>query len=228
MNFYPLVFIVWMWSSLGHQSVSFVEKERSPSVDSLTSYIQEIWTHSSYKDTLSLELFQLAMKGYYHYGSFDSEIISIIDFSKPSNKKRLYVIDLKNNILLFHTLIAHGKNTGENKALYFSNKPKSLKSSLGFYKTAEIYYGKHGYSMRLDGLEKGINDNARKRAIVIHGAEYVSREFIKKHGRIGRSFGCPALPIAKTKDIIDVISNGSCLFIYSKNEDYFKSSKFLH
>lgn len=100
---------------------------------------------------------------------------------------------------------------------FFSNKHKSRKSSLGFFKTAETYRGKHGYSLRLDGIEKSINDNARDRAIVIHGADYVSRVFIKKYGRLGRSWGCPALPIEKTKKIIDLISGGTCLFINGDN-----------
>lgn len=195
--------------------------------DSINHHIYKIWSESILGDTISFELFSLAMKGYYSYESFHSEMLTIIDFSRPSNKKRLYVIDLKNQSLKFHTLVSHGKNTGENHAVHFSNKPKSLKSSLGFYKTAETYYGKHGYSLRLDGLEDGINNNARKRAIVIHGADYVSKNFIKKHGRLGRSFGCPALPITNSKDIIDIIANGSCLFIYSDDESYLNKSSFL-
>lgn len=142
------------------------------------------------------------------------KIVTLIDFSKASNKKRLWVLDIKNENILYHSLVAHGKNSGNLYAKKFSNKAGSNMSSLGFYKTAETYNGKHGYSLRLDGLETGTNDNARKRAIVIHGANYVSENFIKNHGRLGRSFGCPALPIDKSKEIINTIKEGSLLFIF--------------
>jgi hypothetical protein len=156
---------------------------------------------------------------------FDNEnLITIIDFSKPSTEKRLYVIDLKNQKLLYHTLVAHGKNSGMAEARKFSNTNRSLQSSLGIYSTAEIYFGKHGYSLRLDGLEKGFNDNARKRAIVIHGAKYVSTDFIKDHGRLGRSWGCPAIPTELTNEIIDLIKGGSCLYIYADDENYLDNS----
>ena len=156
---------------------------------------------------------------------FNNErLLTIIDFTKPSTEKRLFIIDLNNQELIHHTLVAHGKNTGLNLAESFSNTSQSLQSSLGFYTTGEPYYGKHGYSLRLDGLEEGINDNARKRAIVIHGAKYVSEDFIETHGRLGRSWGCPALPLEQTKEIIDLIKKGSCLYIYSDDENYLKNS----
>ena len=131
-----------------------------------------------------------------------------------SKKQRLWVIDLKNNIILFQSLVAHGRNSGNEFAGKFSNNPQSYQSSLGFYATGETYYGKHGYSLRLDGLEKEINNNARKRAIVIHGADYVSENFIKQNGRLGRSLGCPSLPMNISKEIIDTIKNKSGLFVY--------------
>jgi hypothetical protein len=124
--------------------------------------------------------------------------------------------------------VAHGKNSGENIADSFSNDSKSLKSCLGFFLTAETYTGKHGYSLKLDGLEPGINDNARQRAIVIHGADYVSASFAQQHGRLGRSWGCPALPTDRSKEIIDKISQGSCLFIYGNDPKYLKNSKILN
>jgi hypothetical protein len=147
-------------------------------------------------------------------GLIRNNILTLIDFSLSSNVKRLWVIDLSNNIILFNTLVAHGKNTGEEFATTFSNATSSFKSSLGLYVTGEIYTGKHGISLKLDGLDKGINDQARTRAVVVHGAEYVSNTFIKLHKRLGRSLGCPAIPVEFTEKIIQTIKNKSCLFIY--------------
>ena len=142
-----------------------------------------------------------------------SNILTIIDFDLPSTQKRLWVIDMDENKVLFHSLVAHGKNSGELNAESFSNENESYKSSLGFFVASETYQGSHGLSLKLDGLEKSKNDNARSRAIVIHGADYVSESFIKEHNRLGRSFGCPALPLELTKSIISTIKNKSCLFI---------------
>ncbi len=156
---------------------------------------------------------------------FDNEnLLTIIDYTRPSTEKRLFVIDLVNGRLLFHTLVAHGKNSGLNIAKIFSNTSNSLQSSLGFYTTGEPYLGKHGYSLRLDGLETGINDHARERAIVIHGAPYVSEDFIEAYGRLGRSWGCPALPTQLAGKIIELIKNGSCLYIHADDEDYLECS----
>ena len=147
-------------------------------------------------------------------GLIRNNILTLIDFSLSSNVKRLWVIDLTKNVILFNTLVAHGRNTGEEFATTFSNAAASFKSSLGLYVTGEIYKGKHGISLKLDGLEKGINDQARTRAVVVHGAEYVSNAFIKLHKRLGRSLGCPAIPVEFTEKIIQTIKNKSCLFIY--------------
>ena len=136
-----------------------------------------------------------------------------------SNSKRLWVIDLKNNTILYNSLVAHGKNTGEEFANSFSNASESNKSSLGFYVTGEIYQGKHGMSLRLDGLEKGVNDNARARGVVMHAADYVSQGFVKIHKRLGRSQGCPALPTEFTEKIINKIKDKSCLYIYYPNSN---------
>lgn len=155
-------------------------------------------------------------------------ILSIIDFSQPSCQKRLYVIDLDSYSLLFHTWVAHGRNSGGEKANAFSNKPSSHKSSLGFYLTGDTYRGKHGYSLRLEGLEKGINDNALRRAIVVHGADYVNESMASRLGYIGRSQGCPAISKALYRPIIDNIKEGSCLFIYYPSEKYLESSPLLN
>lgn len=164
-----------------------------------------------------MESFTKALEGFYSLkaqGKITKDILTLVDFSLSSNTKRLWVIDLSTNTILFHSLVAHGKNTGEEFANRFSNKAESFKSSLGFYITGEIYTGKHGKSMRLDGQERGVNDNARNRAVVMHGADYVSESFIKNHQRLGRSQGCPAIPVELTDDIIDAIKDKSCLFIY--------------
>lgn len=164
-----------------------------------------------------LESFKKALKGFYEMkekGFIKKDILTLIDFSLSSNTKRLWVIDLATNTILYNSLVAHGRNTGEEFANSFSNAAESFKSSLGFYATGEIYNGKHGKSLKLDGLEKGINDNARNRGIVMHAADYVSNFFIKAHNRLGRSQGCPALPSEITIEIINKIKNKSCLFIY--------------
>jgi hypothetical protein len=188
---------------------------------------KRLWVDCKLNGELSFEVFNMAIIGLHKLeGIKNKNIISIIDYSKPSTEKRFYLIDLDNKQLLYICFVAHGKNTGENKAENFSNKSGSLKSSLGFYVTAETYSGDNGYSLKLDGLEKGINDNARSREIVIHGAAYVSQDFIDKYGRLGRSWGCPALPSEISKDIIDKISDGSCLFIFASDRFYSENSKY--
>lgn len=169
-----------------------------------------------------LESFAVALKGFYalkEKGLIKKDILTIIDFSLSSNKKRLWVIDLISGNVLFNSLVAHGRNTGDEYASNFSNSNESYKSSLGFYATGEIYNGKHGMSLRLDGLEKGVNDNARARGIVMHAADYVSDSFIQNNHRLGRSQGCPAVPAGLSKEIISVIKDKSCFFIYHPSRD---------
>ena len=173
---------------------------------------------------LDYEIFKNAIKSLDELEFNNENLITIIDFSKPSTEKRFFIIDLKNQKLLHHILVAHGKNSGFNEAEKFSNTNQSKQTSLGIFTTAETYIGKHGYSLRLDGLEKGVNDNARKRAIVVHGAKYVSADFIEDHGRLGRSWGCPAIPVEFTSEIIDLIKNGSCFYIYADDENYLNNS----
>lgn len=155
------------------------------------------------------------------------DIITIVDFSKPSTQERLFVINLKNKKVILKSLCAHGRNSGENWAEKFSNKSESYESSLGFYIASETYQGNHGYSLKLDGQENGINDKARDRGVVIHGAEYVSNAFINSTGRLGRSQGCPALPMDKYEKIISLIKGGSCLFIYHPDKFYKSHSPIL-
>ena len=182
---------------------------------------------------LSRDAFDLAIKGLlklYAEGKLHNpDVLTIADYSQSSNKKRLYVIDLKNNKLLFNTYVAHGRNTGEEYAKSFSNDAGSLKSSLGFYISEEPVIGAHtGYSLLINGVEKGFNDNARKREIIIHAADYATGNFIKKNGRLGRSFGCPVLPPDLNKPIIEAIKGGTCLFIYNPDKDYLCSSILLN
>ena len=156
------------------------------------------------------------------------EVITIIDFSLPSDRERLWVLDIINKKVLYCCLVSHGRNSGDLRAESFSNVPGSNASSPGFYSTGETYQGKHGLSLALDGLENNINDNARIRTIVIHGADYVSSEFIKRHGRLGRSQGCPAVPADQSKEIINTIKGGSCLFIYAPVPDYTSNSQIIN
>jgi hypothetical protein len=157
------------------------------------------------------------------------DIIAIADYSQSSTQKRFYVIDLKNRKLLFNTYVAHGRNTGEEYARSFSNDEGSLKSSLGFFVTEQPMIGATaGYALQLQGVEKGINDNAQRRAIIMHAGDYVSESFIRQYGRLGRSLGCPTLPPALNKPIIETIKGGSCLFIYNPDNNYFAQSSLFN
>ena len=182
---------------------------------------------------LSREVFNLAIKGMKKLDSNgrlqNPNLITIADYSQSSNKKRLYVIDLKNKKLLFNTFVAHGRNTGDEYAKSFSNKEGSLKSSLGFYITEHPIIGSHtGFSLLLDGVEKGFNDNALRRAIIMHAADYATENFIKRFGRLGRSLGCPALPPNLNKLIIETIKGGTCLFVYNPDNLYLTKSSLLN
>jgi hypothetical protein len=180
---------------------------------------------------LNFEGMKLALSGFEkikkEYPDLSKKLLTIIDYSSPSTVKRLYVIDFKKDAIVFKSYVAHGKNTGLDHALSFSNNIQSHKSSLGFYITGNTYYGKHGYSLRLKGLEKEINDNALKRAIVMHSANYVSRDFINVHGRLGRSYGCPAIPVENHQYLIDLIKNNTCLFVYYPDIDYLSNSSYI-
>lgn len=173
--------------------------------------------NSNQFDLPTLGSFKEALKGYYSLkekGLLQRDILTLVDFSLSSNVKRLWVINLDTYTILYQSLVAHGRNTGEEFANRFSNTNSSNKSSLGFYLTGEVYNGKHGMSLKLDGLEKGVNDNARARGVVVHSANYVSTSFIKSNKRLGRSQGCPAIPTELLPEIVNTIKNKSCFFIY--------------
>jgi hypothetical protein len=216
-------FIILFWSL----SIPADKKEKEVEVINLPLQLyKEIGNPS-----MSFEAFDMAYHGWMKLKdslALNTNIITLVDFSQPSTEKRFYLIDIHNREVIYQNYVAHGKNSGTLKACKFSNIIQSYQSSLGFYKTGETYHGKHGLSLKLDGLEKGINDMARKRHIVIHQANYAEEAFIKKHGRLGRSFGCPAIPAANYSFVINKIKDGSLLFIYYPTKTYFENSSVLN
>jgi hypothetical protein len=186
--------------------------------------ITSLYTDCELTDKLDINVFKLALDGYNSIDAPNKNLLSIIDYSKPSNKKRFFIIDVENRKLLYQTLVAHGKKSGYLNATKFSNKYGSHKSSLGFFRTENSYFGIRGYSLKLEGLEKGINDNARQRGIIIHGANYVDERIANGNGVIGRSWGCPAVSKKISKEIINLLRGGSLLFIYADDEVYKEKS----
>lgn len=174
---------------------------------------------------LAFDVFEKAYIGYLNLQDKDrlfseSSVLSIADFNQSSKKKRLWIVDLKDTALILNTWVSHGRGSGGEMATQFSNTNNSHQSSLGFYLTGEVYYGKHGRSLRLDGMDAGFNDNARQRAIVLHGASYVSQSTIRSLNRLGLSHGCPAVPVELTDRIIDIIKNKSVLYIHADHPVY--------
>jgi hypothetical protein len=181
---------------------------------------------------LSRQAFEYAWTGYYKLRKkgilHRTGILSICDFSQSSANQRMYVIDVRNRRMLYRTYVAHGINSGDEFASSFSNQPESCKSSLGFYVTTQTYDGMNGLSLRIEGVDKGFNDNAGKRNIVIHGASYVSLRILHKYGVMGTTFGCPAIPDEMSSQIIPVVKNGSCFFIYYPSKKYLTQSPVLN
>lgn len=225
------LFALFVFLSMGFRPYRFhpavLPENRVPSEEKLGLY-----------DSLNLDEMGLSRKAYeYALAGFKKlvkegkiqkdNLLSILDFSLPSSKKRLFVLDLDLGVLVYNTYASHGKNSGKILPTSFSNNTNSNKSSLGFYVTGDTYTGKHGESLRLLGEEKGINDNALKRGIVMHSASYVDESIIEQQGFIGRSLGCPALPKDVYKNIIETIKEGSCLFIYSPDKYYVSHSKMI-
>ena len=176
---------------------------------------------------LSREAFRYAWYGF-REAEFSKPILAIADFSQSSRNKRLYVIDFSTNRVVLNTYVAHGRNSGQEFASKFSNLNSSYQSSLGFYRALNTYQGKHGLSLRLQGLEKNINDQALARAIVLHGADYVSEDFIRQRGRLGLSLGCPAVSQAEHEHLIKLLRDGAGLFLYYPDANYLTHSKILH
>ena len=193
-------------------------------VDNNEVLVKNLYAECNLKNKLDYNVFKHAMDGYNSIELTNKSLLSIIDYSKPSTEKRFFIIDIENHKLLYHTLVAHGKKSGYLNATKFSNKYGSYKSSLGFFRTGNSYFGIRGYSLKLEGLEKGINDNARLRGIIIHGANYVDERLVNGTGVIGRSWGCPAVSNKLSKEIINLLKGGSLLYIYANDELYKENS----
>ncbi|HNU89378.1 MAG TPA: murein L,D-transpeptidase catalytic domain family protein [Ferruginibacter sp.] len=201
-----------------------------PHTETSSSALYHAWDLAS--AGLSKDAFEKAYKGFMILQSKDllknCNLLTIVDYSMSSIQKRLFVIEMVTGKILFNSLVAHGRKSGRERATDFSNAGESHKSSLGFFITLDTYKGSNGYSLKLKGCEKGINCNAQNRAIVMHGADYVSERFIRQNGYLGRSYGCPAVPTDINKKIIDVIKNGSCMFLYYPSKKYISRSKILN
>ncbi|NDW13612.1 hypothetical protein D0T50_12025 [Bacteroides sp. 214] len=220
-----LLFLVLLL--LIHTNRQMINGSEVLTISNETSEIQALFTEMNLTGVVNYTAFEQAMIGYKKICEKKKEILTLIDFSKPSSEERLYVFDVKQKKVLYTSIVSHGRNSGSLYATSFSNKSGSFKSSLGFYLTMNTYNGKNGYSLVLEGLEKGINDKARERAIVMHGASYSDPSVISSSGRLGRSLGCPALPLKVCKKIINEIKDGSLLYIYADNNDYLTQSSIL-
>lgn len=201
----------------------FAERAASSDVEAYAS----LYRSMQLEGVVNWKAFRQAVAGYYKIDNRKREVLTLIDFSRPSTAKRLFVFDMRERKVLFSSVVSHGKNSGDNYATSFSNEYGSYKSSLGFYLTESTYQGKNGYSLILNGLEKGINDRARERAIVMHGAAYADPSVASRGGRLGRSFGCPAVPQKLSRPIIDAIKGGSVMYIYAETPDYLAHSSVL-
>lgn len=211
--------------------ISSASKSAKDEIVGSTTWIEKetkiIISQADNLDPLVLKLGLTAYLKARKQGMDDKQLLTIVDYSKPSNERRLWVIDLKKNKVLFNTHVAHGKNSGGVNSTSFSNKPTSLKSSLGVFLTTETYEGHNGYSLRMDGLEPGINDNANSRDIVFHGAHYVSNEIAQNRGMVGRSWGCMAVDQRTIKPLINTIKDKTLVVAYYPDNHWLKTSKFL-
>lgn len=211
--------------SINQNSVIATETDNKP--QKVTLDVKSVYDSLNIKGKIDYSIFQKAYLGYVQIPNKNPGVLVIIDYSKPSNEERFYVLDLNKKKLVYSTRVAHSKNSGLEIPLEFSDDPNSYQSSLGFFLTLGEYNGAYGYSLRLKGLEENINANAESRAIVIHGGNIVDDEYIKKYGFAGRSLGCPVLPAALTKEIVNYIKHGRVLFIYGNDEEYIEESLYL-
>lgn len=222
-----LFFILPPFIFLGSKYPICTEEKSEIQIISASKMYAGLYHSMQLEGVVNWKAFHQAVAGYYKIVNRKHEILTLIDFSLPSTKKRLFVFDMKQHKLLLSSVVSHGKNSGENYATSFSNESGSYKSSLGFYLTESTYQGKNGYSLILNGLEKGINDRARERAIVVHGASYANPSLVSKGGRLGRSLGCPAVPQYLSRPLIDTIKGGSVMYIYAEASDYLAHSSIL-
>ena len=212
--------------SINQNTVIATETDNKP--QKVTLDVKSVYDSLNIKGKIDYSIFQKAYLGYVQIPNKNPGVLVIIDYSKPSNEERFYVLDLNKKKLVYSTRVAHSKNSGLEIPLEFSDDPNSYQSSLGFFLTLGEYNGAYGYSLRLKGLEENINANAESRAIVIHGGNIVDDEYIKKFGFAGRSLGCPVLPSALTKEIVNYIKHGRVLFIYGNDEEYIEESYYLN
>ena len=200
-------------------------------VRTTTPVVASVWSQAA-RGTIDPRVFDLALGAVQcavRSGAIaDPSTLTVIDYSKPSSEKRLWVFDLRSHDLLYEELVAHGQGSGDNMANVFSNEPETHASSLGLFLTEDTYVGKNGYSLRLKGLDEGFNHHAGERAIVMHGAPYVSDDFVKKNGRLGRSWGCPALREGVAREVIDRVRGNGIVFSYYPNQDWLDSSRYLN
>ena len=230
--------ILVLGCSAGMPSIYMKIAKREPITRPLMQPLHKALDRNNIYDSLHLEglgltraAFKEGLSGLAHLVAAgdiqNGNILSIVDLSLPSSKKRLFVIDVNCCKLIFNTYVSHGRNSGKEMATQFSNKPNSYESSLGFYVTGVTYFGHHGYSLKLNGKEQGINDNAFARGIVMHSAAYVNEHMASSRGYIGRSEGCPAIPVRLNRNLIEKIKNGTCLYLYSTDKFYSTHSKMI-
>ena len=215
------------------KNVSVASEKKTETVHLITSNVKMLYDQLNLSALgLSEKAFEYAYKGYQYLIQKEkltnTEIFSICDLSQSSNKKRFYILDLASNKVLMTSYVAHGRGSGAEYATRFSNRASSHQSSLGFYITGSTYYGQNGFSLKLEGLETGFNNLALKRNIVMHGAGYIGEEHLHDNNFMGRSYGCPAVPLNECNTIIDLIKNGTCLFIYHPTKIYLQKSRILN
>jgi hypothetical protein len=226
-----LLIVLWLAAvpsgALGARETSDIPAPVSPSGGAVAT---AAWDMSSV-GTIDADVFELAVNAAdcaVRSGAVTNpSTLTVIDYSRPSTAERLWVFDLRSRELVYEELVAHGQGSGGNLATQFSNEPETHATSLGLFVTADTYVGKNGYSLRLDGLDRGFNDRARDRAIVMHGAPYVSTDFVRAQGRLGRSWGCPALRNAVARDVIDLVKGGGLVFAYYPDQEWLSASKYL-
>lgn len=233
--------LFFAWLSIAWMPVGYVTPTSKRLVAIINPVIDPLsFESSTLYELLSLESLGLSKQAFtYAYKGYrklidkkkidEGAFLAICDFSQSSKNKRFYLVDMENKEVVLQTFVAHGRNSGKEYATRFSNRARSLQSSLGFYVTDNTYYGEHGLSLRIKGMEPGFNDKALQRNIVVHGANYLEEEWVDRNkGMMGRSFGCPAVPKKESETIINKIKNGNCLFIYHPSKNYLKGSKILN
>jgi hypothetical protein len=226
---------VYLITAFSFKSVSAGEVLSSVNESSVENYIFNIYNQIDFgkNDHLSFEVFENAYHGYINLrnaGKLNTakEILTVCDFTRSSTANRLWIIDLKQKKILLNTYVAHGQGSGDEYATAFSNNNESHQSSLGFYVTGETYVGEHGVSLHLTGMDNGFNDAAYDRGIVVHGADYVCGRYVAANQKLGRSWGCPAVPARLSGNIINTIKDGTCLFIYYPQKNYMKTAYWLN